>query len=107
MMSDFVLFGPQKIEIWPAGQRLESKCGGKALMTRFRDIEFHHPDLTARTLKLEDGDQKARTFFRAAGSSKIYHLEKWGIFAAALIHTRALELFRRALKCADAVADLS
>lgn len=107
-MSDgFVLFGPKKVEVWPADQRLESKCGGKALMTRFRDVELYHPDLTARALALEADDSSARKFFRAAGSSKIYHIEKWGIPGAELIHARALALYRRALKTETAVADLS
>jgi hypothetical protein len=105
--GESVLLGPHKVAVWPEGQRLEAKCGGKAVMTRFADWELYHPGLTRRILAHETEQKDALRFFKAAGSSKIYHLERWGLPEADLVHARALELFRRVLKCREAVADLS
>jgi len=96
--------------IWPAGQNIERWAEPSVVLTTFDDIEEYHPALTQYILDMAADEAKARRWngtTGGVGGAKIYHLERWGMPEADLIHARALELFRRVIGCGEAVADIT
>ena len=102
-----VEIGGEAIEIWPAGLEIEDWLEPVVKIVEFDDTEVFHRGLMAKIRDLEDDATFTKKYDHYIGSSKIYHLDEWGCPEADLVHARAIELFKRALGCAEAVVDLS
>ncbi len=102
-----VEIGGKAIEIWPAGLEIVDWLEPVIKIVQFDDTEVFHRGLIAKIRDLEDDATFTKKYDNYIGSSKIYHLDQWGCPEADLIHERAIELFKRALGCDEAVVDLS
>lgn len=95
------------LDVWPEGQAIQGRVDPAIRLTRFADAERYHAALIARILQLEDDPAASRRYFRAAGGTKILHVDRFGTPEADLIDARARALFRCVLGAAEAVVDLS
>jgi len=94
--------------IWPPEQSWLTLPGSPpVLLAHFADHAAYHPGLTARIMALLDDRALAKHYARVASGTKIHHLERWNCPEADLVHARAQEFFRRALRSATASVDLS
>ena len=75
--------------------------------TQFTDTDLYHPRLKRVILEKEQQASGDKRYWRSGGGTKLYHPDRWGCAEATLVHERALEFFRRALKRATAVADVT
>lgn len=107
MQQASVFLGSQSVPVWPEGQVVKSLDHPAVLTTRFTDTDLYHPRLTARILELAGRERTGKQYFRGAGGTKVHHVQQWNCSEAELIHARAMALFRLALSCEQAVADLS
>lgn len=107
MVEPAVFLGSDAVPIWPAEQKLESLGHPAVMTTRFADTERYHSRLTARILELAAQPRAGKQYFRGAGGTKVHHVDRWNNSEAALLHARAMELYRRALGHDTAVVDLS
>lgn len=98
--------GDVLLPVWPDGQEVKIYCDGVVALTRFADTAHYHQRLVDKVLAMESSDSHARRYFRGAGGIKVYDLPAWGIPEAELLHARALEMFRRALKTPKAQVDV-
>jgi hypothetical protein len=92
------------VPIWPEGQAFHT-LDGILHSTRFTDSDLYHPGLKRVILEKEQRDSGVRRYGRSSGGAKLHNFERWDCPEAILVHKRALEFFRRALKRATAVAD--
>ncbi len=107
-MTDFVSVDGHDLEIWPEDVLIKTWLEPTVKVVRFPDIDAYHPQLKDTIFGLERdpelGVYQAGGIF---GSSKVFHLDRWGSAAADLIHARARELYRRVLSTENAVVDVS
>ncbi len=92
---------------WPAGQKIERWAEPSVVLTTFEDTQDYHPALIEHILGMAADEAQAERWNGTVGGAKVYHLERWGMPEADLIHARALELFRRVIGCDEAVPDLT
>ncbi len=107
MQNSVVFLGNQPVSVWPKGQEIRVLDHPLIMATRFADFELYHPRLIGKILEMERRPRVRKQYFRGACGTKVHHVDRWNFSEANLIHARALELFRRALKRNEAVADLS
>jgi hypothetical protein len=105
-MNRVVHIGSQTVLLWPEGQAFDT-LDGVLHSTRFTDTDLYHPGLKRVILEKEQQASSVKRYGRSAGGTKLHHFDRWGCPEATLIHERALEFFRRALKRATAVADVA
>lgn len=107
-MNDFVTVAERDLKIWPADVQIKSWLEPTVKVVRFPDFEAYHPQLRDTIFGLERdpvlGQYDPGGIF---GSSKIFHLDRWGCASADLIHSRARELYRKVLSTENAVVDVS
>ncbi len=108
-MSDAGVFdiAGSLLSVWPEGQEVATRGDPTIHLAVFQDAPVYHDALVEGILAQETDPAYAKEYFRAAGGTKVYHVEQWGFPAAMLIHARALAFFRRVLRQSDAVVDLS
>ena len=99
--------GPRKIDVWPAGQTVETKGDPNIHVTTFADADSYQADLVAGVLALEKQPGIAKQYYRAAGGTKLHHVERWDFAEAALINARAVALAMQVMGSDTAVVDLS
>jgi len=103
-MNRVVHIDSRAVPIWPEGQGFDT-LDGILHSTVFTDTDLYHPGLKRAILEMAQQASGATRYGRSSGGTKLHYFERWGCAEANLIHERALELFRRALKRATAVAD--
>jgi len=94
-------------EVWPDRVSIQDWVEPNVKIVIFDDTEAYHRRLIGRVMALENDPALAKSFPGYAGSSKIYHLDRWSCPEADLINRRALELFKRTLGTRHAAVDLS
>jgi hypothetical protein len=104
-MNRVVQVGNDSVPIWPEGQIFET-LDGILHSTRFTDTDLYHPRLKSVISEKEQQTTGAKRYGRSTGGTKLHYLDRWNCAEATLVHERALEFFRRALKRASAVADM-
>lgn len=97
----------EAIEIWPAGLEIEDWLEPVVKIVEFDDTEVFHSGLIAKIQDLENDATFTKKYDHYIGSSKIYHLDRWGCREADLVNARAIELFKQVMGCDEAVVDLS
>lgn len=97
----------QRLPVWPAEQKIETRGDPAIHVTTFGDAGAYHKGLIANILKLEIDPSYGKEYFRAAGGTKIHHVDRWGFAEANLINGRAIALFKRVWATDEAVVDLS
>jgi len=97
----------QKQYAWPEGLKLQRWIERSVSVVTFPDIDDFHPQLIDAVMAREDDRTFAKSYPGHIGSSKIFHLDRWGDAAASLIDARARGLFCRATGSEEAVVDLS
>lgn len=102
MSSAAAVSGP-----WPAGQKIERWAEPSVVLTTFEDTQSYHPALIEHIRAMAEDEAQAKRWNGTAGGAKVYHLDRWGMPEADLIHARALELFKRVINCEEAVPDIS
>jgi len=103
-MTRVVQIGDRAIPVWPDGQSFDT-LDGILHSTRFTDTDLYHPRLKEFILeRVRQGSDTIR-HLRSSGGTKVHHPGSWDCAEATLLQERALELFRRALKCSTAVVD--
>jgi hypothetical protein len=105
-MSRVVHLGDRAVPVWPDVQSFDT-LDGVLHSTRFTDTDLYHSRLTQFLLEKVQEASGTKRYGRSAGGTKVHHPDRWGCAEATLMHERALEFFRRALKCSGAVADLA
>jgi len=107
--NDSVTIDGHGLTVWPQGQKLQKWFDTNVLVTAFTDHATYAPALTAQVLERAADRALGQAYAPelGVGSAKVYDLEKWPGPAAALVHARALALFRLATGNRPAVADLS
>jgi hypothetical protein len=103
-MNPVVQIGSQAVPIWPEGHTFDT-LDGILHFTQFTDTDLYHPGLKRAILEREQQPSVTKRYGRGGGGNKVYRFDRWGCAEATLIHERALEFFRRALKRTTAVAD--
>ena len=103
-MNRVVHVGSQAVPIWPEGQAFDT-LDGILHSTLFTDTGLYHPGLTRAILKKVSQASDVKRYGRSYGGTKLHYFERWECAEATLVHERALEFFRRALKRPAAVAD--
>jgi hypothetical protein len=103
-MNRVVQIGSEAVSIWPEGQIFDT-LEGILHFTRFTDTDLYHPRLKRIILEKEQQASGVDRYGRSGGGNKVYHFDRWDCAEATLVHERALEFFRRALKRTTAVAD--
>jgi hypothetical protein len=103
-MNRVVHIGSEAVSIWPDGQAFDT-LEGILHYTRFTDTDLYHPQLKRVILEKERQTTGVKHYGRSGGGTKVYNIDRWGCAEATLVHERALEFFRRALKRTTAVAD--
>lgn len=106
MDTDSVVIGDKVFPVWPAGQEVRPLGHRTIGITTFADAPEFHAALVARILSLENDPRFASRYFRAAGGTKIHHLERWETPEADLLNARALHLSQLLLGSQTAVIDL-
>jgi hypothetical protein len=104
-MSDTMVLGGRRKEIWPAGQPLAFEEDRVIAITKFADTADYHPALIARIAELAKSTAASRPI-GSAGGTKIYHLERWNCPEADFVSARAAALFAEILN-APGVIDIS
>jgi hypothetical protein len=98
----------RSLPVWPPGQAVRPWLEPTVFVARFADHAAYHDRLRATILRLAEDPAAANpTEGGTIGSVKIYDVDKWGCPAAALVHGRAVELFRLVTRRREAVVDLS
>ena len=105
-MDRVVHIGGHAVSIWPEGHAFDT-LDGILHSTRFNDTDLYHPQLKQLILEKAQQASGAKRYGRSSGGTKLHYFERWDSAEAILIHERALELFRRALKHVTAVADIA
>ncbi len=103
-MNRVVHLGSEAVPIWPEGQTFDT-FGNILHSTRFTDTDLYHPGLKRVIFEKMQQASDVKRIGRSGGGTKVYNFNRWGCPEATLLHERALEFFRRALKCATAVPD--
>ena len=103
-MNRVVHIGDRAVPVWPEGQAFDT-LDGVLHTTQFTDTDLYHPGLKRALLEKEHQPSVTRRYGRSGGGNKVYNFDRWGCPEATLVHERALEFFRRALKRTTAVAD--
>ena len=104
-MTGSVQIGDRAVPIWPEGQSFDT-LDGVLHSTRFADVDLYHPRLREVILeRARKGGPDVKRHLRSSGGTKVHHPGTWGCPEATLLQERALEFFRRALKCSTAVVD--
>ena len=108
-LDDSVTIGVHTLAVWPKGQQIQKWLNTNVLVTQFADNGIYAPELRAAALERSTDPALAHQFEQSVGvgSAKVYDIDKWPIAAAALIHARALALFRHATGSASVAVDLS
>ena len=97
----------QAIPVWPAGQELRALDEKEVFFrTDFADHDLYAARLRAAVDAQLADEAVQRQYNRALGGTKIYRLEDWADPAARLLNARALEAYKRAVKCATGVIDM-
>ncbi|MEM7171063.1 MAG: putative 2OG-Fe(II) oxygenase [Pseudomonadota bacterium] len=102
-----IWIGPQKIPVWPKGQKLKGKGDNVIAMTEFEDAPQFHPNLIRRVLEMDRDPNIRKTRSAFASGTKIHFVADWGCPEADLINARALELYKRAFRQEDAVVHIA
>lgn len=102
-----MLVGRQNRSVWPEGLTVQRWIERTVKIITFPDVDAFHPQLI-EAVTAREGDAKfAKSYPGYIGSSKIFHLDRWGVDAATLIDRRARALFCHVLGGEEAVVDLS
>ena len=106
--TESVTIGVHTLPIWPKDQKVQNWRDTGILVTRFTDHPLYAPGLRAATLERSTDPALAGQFAQniGVGSAKVYDIDKWPSAAAALVHARAMALFRLATGSKTAVVDL-
>jgi len=107
--DDSVTIGGDRLPVWPEGQQIQKWFDTTVMVTKFQDHAVY-ADALARQVLERAGDRGLGQPYEkdlGIGSAKAYDVEKWPGPAAALVHARAVTLFRRALGNRPAAVDLS
>lgn len=93
--------------VWPRGQKV-LRIDPAIAMTRFDDMIPFHDGLIAYLIarEREKSAQRAKQT-RAAGGTKIYHVDSWPVPGARLLDQRAQALYRRIVGQPTSAVDLS
>lgn len=106
-LEDSIAIDGRSIPVWPESQQVTAFDPEQTVLrTHFEDFETYHPGLTARVLELAEKARSAGQRSRSLGGTKIYAPHEWAAPEAELIESRATELFRRAMKSAEAYVDI-
>ena len=107
MENDSVTIGGRDFPVWPSGQEVRPLGHRTIGLTSFADASGIHPSLIERIHALEGDQRFASRYFRAAGGTKVYHLDRWESPAADLLNARALHMSQLLLGSEMAAIDLS
>lgn len=106
MDTDSVVIGDREFPVWPAGQEVRPLGHRTIGITVFADAPAFHAALVERIFAIEHDPRFASRYFRAAGGTKIHHLDQWDAPEADLLNARALHLSQLLLGSQTAVIDL-
>lgn len=107
MDEQFAYLGPVKVEIIPAGQKLQS-VGPQIVITRFTDIGIYHPRLIDKILEQEkEKRETAPTQSRFLGGQKLYRANDWNYPEIDLLDARVEALFHQHTKMQNVCIDHS
>jgi len=105
--NESVRIGAREFPIWPAGQAVRPLGHRTIGITTFADAAEIHAALIERIHALEGDSRFASRYFRAAGGTKVYHLDRWESPEAELLNARALHMSQLLLGSETAAIDLS
>lgn len=106
-MGRGTLLAPDALPDWPKEQKLIRLDEPAILLTHFADWKTYHTSLIDALLEMEQDSPFCDKRFPGGCGVKIRDIPLWGIDAAALLHERALSLFRKVTGSPTAVADES
>ncbi len=93
--------------VWPEGQKV-LRIDPAIVMTQFDDMIAFHAGLIAYLIARErEKSAKVAKQTRAAGGTKIYHVDSWPVPGARLLDQRAQALYRKIVGQPTSAVDLS